>query len=157
MRDRLPPSGPEEIHQLVNLYDGEIAYLDQELGRFFAGLKEAGIYHRSLIILTADHGESFYEHNAWEHMGSLFEEVTHIPLIVKWPGESPTGTVESLVSQLNIFPPPCSRKQDSFPHTTASRSPDSLEKVRHLLRTLLARLLDAKEGQGAAMKIAGQG
>ena len=104
VRDGVPPSGPEEIHQLVNLYDGEIAYLDQELGRFFAGLKEAGIYRRSLIILTADHGESFYEHNAWEHMSSLFEEVTHIPLIVKWPGESPTGTAESLVSQLNIFP-----------------------------------------------------
>ncbi len=66
VRDGVPPSGPEEIHQLVNLYDGEIAYLDQELGRFFAGLKEAGIYRRSLIILTADHGESFYEHNAWD-------------------------------------------------------------------------------------------
>ena len=139
VRDGVPPSGPEEIQQLVNLYDGEIAYLDKELGRFFAGLKEAGIYHRSLIILTADHGESFYEHNAWEHTISLFGEITHIPLIVKWPGESPTGTVESLVSQLNIFPTLLEESGlvPPYDHVSLARF---LGESRHLLRTLLVRL-----------------
>ena len=98
------PRGPEEIQQFVNLYDGEIAYLDQQLGRFFEGLREAGLYDRSLILLTADHGESFYEHGMWQHSESLYQEVTHVPLIVKWPGGSPSGKVEHLVSQLHIFP-----------------------------------------------------
>ncbi len=154
VRDRLPSSGPEEIHQLVNLYDGEIAYLDQELGRFFAGLKEAGIYHRSLIILTADHGESFYEHNAWEHMGSLFEEVTHIPLIVKWPGESPTGTVESLVSQLNIFPTLLEEAGLVPPYDCVSLARFLGESPAPSKNALSEITWDAKEGQGAAMKIA---
>ena len=98
------PRGPEEIQHFVNLYDGEIAYLDQQLGRFFEGLREAGLYDRSLIVLTADHGESFYEHDMWQHSESLYQEVTHVPLLVKWPGGSPSGRVEHLVSQLHIFP-----------------------------------------------------
>ncbi|HEX9724436.1 MAG TPA: sulfatase-like hydrolase/transferase, partial [Vicinamibacteria bacterium] len=98
------PREPGEIQQFVNLYDGEIAYLDQQLGRFFEGLREAGLYDRSLILLTADHGESFYEHGMWQHSESLYQEVTHVPLIVKWPGGSPSGKVEHLVSQLHIFP-----------------------------------------------------
>ena len=154
VRDGLPPSGAEEIHQLVNLYDGEIAYLDQELGRFFAGLKEAGIYHRSLIILTADHGESFYEHNAWEHTISLFEEVTHIPLIVKWPGESPTGTVESLVSQLNIFPTLLEEAGLVPPYDYVSLARFLGESPAPSKNALSEITWDAKEGQGAAMKIA---
>ena len=40
-------------------------YLDSEVGRFFDGLKEMGLYDSSLIILTADHGEAFYEHGYW--------------------------------------------------------------------------------------------
>ena len=154
VRDGVPPSGPEEIHQLVNLYDGEIAYLDQELGRFFAGLKEAGIYRRSLIILTADHGESFYEHNAWEHMSSLFEEVTHIPLIVKWPGESPTGTAESLVSQLNIFPTLLEESGLVPPYDHVSLARFLGESPAPSKNALSEFTWDAKEGQGAMMKIA---
>ena len=154
VHDGVPPSGPEEIQQFVNLYDGEIAYLDQELGRFFAGLQEAGIYHRSLIILTADHGESFYEHKIWQHKPSLFEEVTHIPLIVKWPGESPTGTVESLVSQLNVFPTLLEEAGLVPPYDYVSLARFLGESPAPSKNALSEITRDAKEGQGAAMKIA---
>ena len=100
----VPPSSQEEIDQAVNLYDGEIAYVDRELGRLFDHMKETGVYDSSLIILTADHGEAFYEHGYWKHTQTLYEEMVRVPLIVKWPAESPTGRVSNLVSQVDISP-----------------------------------------------------
>jgi len=104
---RKPPANPEEIQDFVNLYDGEIAYLDRELGRLFQGLKDEGLYDRTLIVLTADHGESFYERELWQHSESIYQEVLHVPLIVKLPAASPNsdgGRFSDLVSQLSIFP-----------------------------------------------------
>ena len=89
--------------ELVQLYDSEIAYVDKELGRFFDELKAMGLYHRSLIMLTADHGEAFYEHDHWQHTESLYEEIVRVPLIVKWPQPSPKGRVKEPVSQVDIF------------------------------------------------------
>ena len=104
---RIPPSSEEEIRHVIDLYDGEIAYLDQELGRFFDELAARGLYDQSLIIVTADHGEAFYEHGHWEHAQTLYEEMVRIPLIVKWPKSSPIAAgsaIETQVSQTDIFP-----------------------------------------------------
>ena len=101
---RVPPVDQNEIQEVINLYDAEIVYLDQELGRFFDGLKELGLYDGSLIILTADHGEAFFEHGHWTHVVSLYEEVVGVPLIVKWPGNTPRGRVDRPVSLIDIFP-----------------------------------------------------
>ena len=102
--DDVPPRGQEEIDQAVNLYDGEIAYVDRQLGRFFDEMKETGLYESSLIVLTADHGEAFFEHGYWKHTQTLYEEMVRVPLIVKWPGDSPTGRVSALVSQVDVSP-----------------------------------------------------
>ncbi|MFQ5793163.1 MAG: sulfatase-like hydrolase/transferase, partial [Acidobacteriota bacterium] len=101
--ERIPPGAPEEVEYLKNLYDGEVAYVDQHLGRLIQALQAAGLYDESLIVLTADHGEAFYEHELWQHSELLYEEVTHIPLVVKWPKGRHQGSVSRLVSQLNIF------------------------------------------------------
>jgi arylsulfatase A-like enzyme len=102
--ERQPPSGPEEVQGLKNLYDGEIAFIDEALGRLFEGLKTLGLYDNSVIIVTADHGEGFYEHEDWQHANLLYDEVLHVPLVVKWPNRARTGEVESLVNLLDIFP-----------------------------------------------------
>ena len=101
---RVPPADRDEIQQVINLYDAEIVYLDEQLGRFFDGLKELGLYDGSLIILTADHGEAFFEHGHWTHVVSLYEEVVAVPLIVKWPGNTPRGRVDRPVSVIDIPP-----------------------------------------------------
>ncbi|MEE9263731.1 MAG: sulfatase, partial [Vicinamibacteria bacterium] len=101
---RKEPRGPQEIQRLVNLYDAEIAFVDREIGRLFAELKESGLYDRSLIILTSDHGEAFYEHKLWQHSDSLYEEMIRAPLIVKWPGRSPRKRVKQLVSLVDLVP-----------------------------------------------------
>jgi arylsulfatase A-like enzyme len=96
------PSHPKQVEELIQLYDGEVAYVDRELGRFFEGLKRIGLYDSSLIVVTADHGEAFYEHERWQH-GSLHQEVLRVPLIVKWPGSGATGRVSTPVSSASLF------------------------------------------------------
>jgi arylsulfatase A-like enzyme len=102
--DNVPPSSPKEIEQVVALYDSEIVSADAALGRFFETMKNMGIYDSSLIIVTADHGEAFYDRGHWQHSQTLHEELIHIPLIVKWPGASPRSRVRTQVSQVDIFP-----------------------------------------------------
>ena len=101
--DRAPPSGPKDIEQLENLYDGEIAYVDQELGRLLDWLKERGLYEASMIIITSDHGEAFYEHEHWQHSDTLYEEMIRVPLLVKWPYSSARTSVETAVSHVDLF------------------------------------------------------
>jgi arylsulfatase A-like enzyme len=102
--ERYEPRDDREIEELKQLYDSEIAYVDEELGRVFDELKALGLYRNSLIILTSDHGEAFYEHGYWQHSETLFEEMIKVPLIVKWPGSSLTGRVSSTVNLVDIFP-----------------------------------------------------
>lgn len=106
---RAPPQSVEEVEQVIALYDAEVAYVDQEIGRFFDALKQRGLFDASLIVLTADHGEAFYEHGAWEHgraadldKPGLYDEIVHIPLIVKWPGETRGASIPDVVSQMDV-------------------------------------------------------
>jgi arylsulfatase A-like enzyme len=99
-----PPPSETERDEIIRLYDGEIAFTDQELGRFFEELKALGLYDHSLVIVTADHGEAFYEHGHWQHSQTLYEEIIRIPMIVKWPGDSLKGRIRAQVSQVDVFP-----------------------------------------------------
>jgi arylsulfatase A-like enzyme len=101
--EQIPPESPAEVDQARDLYDAEIAYADRELGRFLDELRARGLYDRALIVLTADHGEAFYEHGSWQHGWTLFEEVVRVPLIVKWPGGKRPDRVSHLASQVDIF------------------------------------------------------
>jgi arylsulfatase A-like enzyme len=78
--------------------------VDRELGRFFTELKRQGIYDDALILLTGDHGEGFYDHETFGHAKTLYQELTHVPLIVKWPRGAPSGRVDAPVSHIDIFP-----------------------------------------------------
>ena len=71
---------------------------------FFEALKQRGVYDDALIVLTADHGEGFYEHELWQHSEIIYNEVTRVPLIVKGPRRTKGVRVSGLVSQLGIFP-----------------------------------------------------
>ncbi len=72
-----------------DLYDNNLFYLDEAFGRFVAWLKDSGIYERTVILFTSDHGEQFWEHGASLHGHSVFEEDIRIPLILHAPGLRP--------------------------------------------------------------------
>jgi arylsulfatase A-like enzyme len=79
------------------LYNGEIHYVDDNIGRIIGALKEYNLYDESLIILTSDHGEEFWEHGGFEHGHTLYDEVIHVPLILKLPASLP-GTYQRQIS-----------------------------------------------------------
>ena len=74
----------ENVKQLVALYDGEVLYVDEQVGMIIDKLKELGLYDKTIIVFTADHGEEFLEHDDFLHW-KLYNEILHIPLIVRVP------------------------------------------------------------------------
>ncbi|MBD3170496.1 MAG: sulfatase-like hydrolase/transferase, partial [candidate division Zixibacteria bacterium] len=97
---------PEDsLERVTNLYKGELEYTDKWLGELIGYMKHSGIYDSSLIVLTADHGEEFFEHFCWSHIIALWDELIHVPLIIKPPFYENGGKVDtSLVQHLDIAP-----------------------------------------------------
>src|SRR6185437_2269049 len=71
--------------RLGDLYDECLLGLDAQLGRFLAGLRDAGTLANTWVVITADHGEHFGEHGHFGHGSTLYNEQTHVPLIVVPP------------------------------------------------------------------------
>jgi arylsulfatase A-like enzyme len=96
----------EEKDNIVALYDADILYTDEILIKpLLSHLKELGIYDNSLIIVTSDHGEEFYEHNGWLHSNTLYEELLRVPLLIKLPGSEFKGTqVKTKCRSIDIMP-----------------------------------------------------
>jgi arylsulfatase A-like enzyme len=78
---------PELFNRIVELYDGEIRYVDSQLQRVIGFLKDAGLYENTLIIVTSDHGEEFMEHGTMAyHSHTLYNELLLVPLFIRFPG-----------------------------------------------------------------------
>ena len=87
------------------LYDNELAYNDRELGKLIARLKELDLYDNTVIFVTADHGEEFGEHDATRHGKTLYQQVLHIPGILKFPDSRFAGERSpTLTSNIDIAP-----------------------------------------------------
>jgi arylsulfatase A-like enzyme len=97
--------GEEQRYNMVALYDGEIAFTDSMIEGFLKKLQTLGLYDTSIIVVTADHGEEFFEHGGWFHGQSLYDELVRVPLIVKLPHQAQAGTRrEEVVSGLDLLP-----------------------------------------------------
>jgi arylsulfatase A-like enzyme len=101
-RDRKSVS-PADLAHLIALYDGEIRYVDDELGRVFDHLRARGLDRGTLVLVTSDHGEEFLEHGSWEHQKTLYEELVRIPLLFWGPGVGPRRE-PSPTSLLDVAP-----------------------------------------------------
>lgn len=94
-----------EIEALKCIYDEELAYVDHKIGEVLNFLRKQNVLDDTLLIITADHGEHFGEHNLYSHVASLYEPVLHIPMIVRSPGLVPGGSRSSqLVQLVDIMP-----------------------------------------------------
>lgn len=89
----------------LDLYDAELRANDEAFGALVAWLKAHGLYDRTLIVVTADHGEQFGERGAWRHGHTLDQGLLHVPLIVKPPGAPRRGRrVREPVTLVDLAP-----------------------------------------------------
>jgi arylsulfatase len=95
-------SAPEEIAYNRAVYDAEINFVDDQIGRVLAHLRTSGLEERTIIVFTSDHGEQFYEHGARLHSKTLYHEETSVPLIIQAPGTEPR-VVKQRVRALDLY------------------------------------------------------
>ncbi|MFP8871962.1 MAG: sulfatase, partial [Myxococcota bacterium] len=100
------PDG-ELANEMHRLYNGEIEFLDENIGKLFDHMKKAGTYDNTVIALVADHGEEFYEHGGWWHGLTLYDEQIHVPFLIKWAEgmpSAPASSVAELARSLDMAP-----------------------------------------------------
>ncbi len=95
---------PAQHALLLALYDGAIAYTDAQMGRLFDLLREHDLFDQALIIVTSDHGEQFQEHGLWRHSNSLYQQLLHVPLMVKYPGQHAPQVIDGRVGTIDVAP-----------------------------------------------------
>lgn len=94
-----------KVARARRLYQSEIGYCDQAFGQLMADLKKRGLYDNTLVVLVSDHGEQFFEHSMCDHMNSLYQELLHVPLIVKFPQQLGAGSrAKGLWQHIDIAP-----------------------------------------------------
>jgi arylsulfatase A-like enzyme len=105
------PVLPRDSKRLRLLYDDGLLFTDQCLGVLFNRMKQEGLWDQAMIIVVSDHGEMFMEHGQLGHSTRLYEELLHVPLLVKYPrgaeerGAPPPGTVvHEPVELLDVLP-----------------------------------------------------
>jgi arylsulfatase A-like enzyme len=96
----------EEIEHLERLYEGNLASVDEEIGRLRRRLEALGLWERTVVVITADHGEAMYEHGFVGHNEQVYEESVRVPLVIRFPaGTIPGGRrVTSLASLIDVAP-----------------------------------------------------
>jgi arylsulfatase A-like enzyme len=88
---------------IQELYRGDVRSTDREVGVFIDGLRDIGLYDDSLIVMTSDHGEEFWEHDGFEHGHTLYQELLAVPLMIKAPGSQRKGAVSGFVSTERVM------------------------------------------------------
>lgn len=91
---------PRDLQHVVALYDGEIALVDAYLGRLFEALKAKGVWDETMVVVTADHGDEFFEHGRKGHRKTLYRETLQVPLIIKFPSARWEGQQVAAISGL---------------------------------------------------------
>jgi len=87
-----PGMDPRDLQHLVALYDGEIAWTDTFVGKIRELLETRGLLDDTVVAVTSDHGDEFFEHGQKTHRRSLYDEVTHVPLVLRFPRRVRAGT-----------------------------------------------------------------
>jgi arylsulfatase A-like enzyme len=96
---------PHAIRHITAMYDGEISYVDEEIGRLLQRLDESGLRERSLIVVTSDHGESLTDHGYYFDHAGVYDAVMRVPLIVALPeGEAAGRVVSANVTTVDLTP-----------------------------------------------------
>lgn len=103
----MPRGNPDTIETYLGFldgYDAGIAYVDEMVGHLLDELHSLGIREETALIIGGDHGEAIGELGMYFEHGNCCEGITHVPLIVSWPGATCRGPVDALIYQLDLPP-----------------------------------------------------
>jgi arylsulfatase A-like enzyme len=101
------PISERERANMVARYDGEIRFLDQQVGRIFDELRRLDLQANTLVVVTSDHGEEFQEHGGWIHGETVYEEILRVPLFLSYPtrlGQTGQRTVTAPARHVDLLP-----------------------------------------------------
>jgi arylsulfatase A-like enzyme len=112
----------DDFEYLEALYDGEIRFTDEVLGRLLDFLDTIGFLDHAVVVVTADHGEEFGEHGGLLHGGKLFDELLHVPLIITGAGVDHGVVNPALVSLIDVAPTLLSLSGLEVPATMEGRN-----------------------------------
>jgi arylsulfatase A-like enzyme len=102
-----PGMAPRDLEHVLALYDGEIRLVDDQIKRFRQNLDRLGLGEKTVIVVTSDHGDEFFEHGRKGHHRTLYDEVIRVPMVFYVPGEvveKPGLRVKSESSIIDIAP-----------------------------------------------------
>jgi len=117
-----PPKPPltqlsaQGLRHLRALYEGDIAMMDRGFDALLAFLESKRLLDRTVVALTADHGEGFNEHGQFGHGNTLFDEEIHVPLVIRAPGRREQLRVPWTVSLFDLYPTLTALAGASTPH-----------------------------------------
>ena len=105
LRERRSRPSADELQEIRNLYDNGIRAVDAQLARLEAELTARGLWDELLVVVLSDHGEEFQEHGGWGHGPTVYRELVHVPLLMRFPGDRFAGrVVEQPVALLDLAP-----------------------------------------------------
>ena len=128
---RYNPQTEKRQALLSDLYDGEIAYADAELGRLLEYFERPGTLTKPLIVFQSDHGEELWDHGEFEHGHSMHRELLRVPLIVSMPGSLAPRRVEEHVRMIDVFPTVMDLLGLGFPASLRGSSLVSMARGQH--------------------------
>ena len=163
-----------DLEHLIALYDGEIRYTDHHLGLLFRHLSQMNALDNTIIAITSDHGEAFFEHGFKTHRHTLYDELILVPLVIRYPAKIPAGRIvgqqvrlldlaPTLLSLAEVKPPP-DFGMTTGPHAPTDLSPlingepdfpslpafGELEETQSSVRTDTLKLIVARENPDSA-------
>jgi arylsulfatase A-like enzyme len=111
-----------DLAQIRNLYYAGVAQADALIGDLAREIEARGIGDRTLIVVTADHGESLGEQDLWEH-NHMVQTNLRVPLVMRWPGHLPAGKrVSALTDEIDVLPTICDLAGIEPPNAEAQKS-----------------------------------
>lgn len=103
-RRGLEPLSEPDQKQLFALYDRGIAYTDYWIGQVIEGLEKRGLLDRTIVVLTADHGDELMDHGGVEHGETFYDEMVRVPLVIRVPGLAEGRSIEQQVGLVDLKP-----------------------------------------------------
>lgn len=104
LRDMRSSLSGNDLDYLVGLYREEIAFTDHHIGRVLDELRSLGLYDETIVLVVADHGEEFMRHGWLGHTRTLYQELLHVPMILRIGDASPPRRLEMPVSIIDVVP-----------------------------------------------------